>query len=97
MKLLVQNSSAQEDTQPTSEQIAAYSKRLLADNNLMRLKITVEALDPITKSGLEFFAGRAGRTIEEYCLDAVLAKLECDECDREDRGHFGRIQSEVTA
>jgi hypothetical protein len=26
----------------------------------------------------------------------VLAKLECDECDREDRGHFGRIQSEVT-
>ncbi len=31
---------------------------------------------PVTQSGLEFFTGRAGGTIEEYCLDAVLAKLE---------------------
>ena len=55
----------------------------------MKLKITVEALDPVSQSGLEFFAGRAGQTIEEYCLDAVLARLECDECDtREDHTHF---------
>jgi hypothetical protein len=59
----------------------------------MKLKITVEALDPVSQSGLEFFAGRAGQTIEEYCLDAVLARLECDECDtREDHTHFSPCQ-----
>jgi hypothetical protein len=51
--------------------------------------------DPVTKSGLEFFAGRAGQTIEEYAMDAILQRLECDECDREDHGHFGRIRSEA--
>jgi hypothetical protein len=39
----------------------------------MKLKITVEALDPVTQSGLEFFAGRAGQTIEEYCCEAISA------------------------
>jgi hypothetical protein len=64
----------------------------------MNLKITVEALDPVTQSGLEFFAGRAGKTIEEYCMDAVLAILECDECDmREEDSHFSRTRNEVAA
>lgn len=55
----------------------------------MKLKITVEALDPVSKSGLEFFAGRDGKTIEQYAMDALLQRLKCDECDtREDDTHF---------
>ena len=57
----------------------------------------LRARDPVTKSGLEFFAGRAGQTIEEYAMDAILQRLECDECDREDYGHFGRMRSETAA
>jgi hypothetical protein len=41
------------------------------NENKMKLKIAVEALGPVSQSGLEFFAGKAGQTIEEYCLDAV--------------------------
>jgi hypothetical protein len=55
----------------------------------------LKARDPVTKSGLEFFAGRAGQTIEEYAMDAILQRLECDECDREDYGHFGGIRIEA--
>ena len=54
--------------------------------------------DPVTKSGLEFFAGRAGQTIEEYCRDAVLQRLECDECDMlDDYSHFGSMRSKIAA
>jgi hypothetical protein len=67
-------------------------------DELPKLKITVEALDPVTQSGLEFFAGRAGQTIEEFCLDAVLQRLESDECDiREDDSHFASIRREIAA
>lgn len=57
----------------------------------------LRARDPVTKSGLEFFAGRAGQTVEEYAIDAILQRLECDECDRDDHGHFGRMRSEIAA
>jgi hypothetical protein len=33
------------------------------------LKITF-VFDPVSQSGLEFFAGRAGQRVEEYCRDA---------------------------
>jgi hypothetical protein len=55
----------------------------------------LKSRDPVTKSGIEFFAGRAGQTVEEYAMDAILQRLECDECDREDYGHFGRMRSEA--
>jgi hypothetical protein len=32
----------------------------------------LKARDPVTKSDPEFFAGRAGQTIEEYAMDAIL-------------------------
>jgi hypothetical protein len=74
-------------------------------NNLLNNEISLVAVkivdelkdrDPVTKSGLEFFAGRNGQTIEEYAMDAILQRLECDECDmRDDYSHFGRMRSEV--
>lgn len=52
----------------------------------------------MTKPGLEFFAGRAGQTVEEYCLNAILDRLTNDECDMlEKHSYFGRIRSEIAA
>jgi hypothetical protein len=45
----------------------------------VKLVDQLKARDPITKSGLEFFAGRSGQTIEQYAMDAILQRLECDE------------------
>jgi hypothetical protein len=69
------------------------------NNEIRSVALTIidqlKARDPLTKSGLEFFAGRAGQTVEEYAMDAILQRLECDEYDREDYGHFGRIRSKA--
>ena len=49
----------------------------------------LKARGPVTQSGLEFFAGRAGQTIDQYAMDALLQRLKCNECDtREDDTHF---------
>ena len=76
------------------------NNRLSNENGTIRsvavkLVDELKARDPVTKSGLEFFAGRAGQTVEEYAMDAILQRLECDECDREDYGHFGGIRIEA--
>jgi hypothetical protein len=76
------------------------NNRLSNENGTIRsvavkLVDELKARDPVTKSGLEFFAGRAGQTVEEYAMDAILQRLECDECDmREEDSHFGGIQRE---
>jgi hypothetical protein len=56
----------------------------------------LQARDPVTKSGIEFLAGRAGQTIEEYAMDALLQRLASDEIDEiEKYSHFGRLRREV--
>ena len=46
----------------------------------MKLNISIEPLDLIVGAGLVYYAMRDGVSLEEFCEDAILAKLiSCEE------------------
>jgi hypothetical protein len=69
------DSSSQGDyLQPTVQEIASYSARLISIAESV-LEIPV---DPITQAGLHFLALRNNQTIEDYCMDAIRCSMDVD-------------------
>jgi hypothetical protein len=46
----------------------------------MKIKVSVDPLDLVVGAGLAYWSMRDGMSIEEFCEDAILAKLAgCEE------------------